>query len=79
MSFPKVLDPLPFRVLFAQRWAEFLQEHYANPEEVAVAFGVRYQTACNWWGALNRPSGDVVARAFILHPEPMRRHFADAA
>ena len=77
MSCSKVLDPASFRARFALYWSRFLREHYRNPEHVADAFGVRYQTALNWWQAVNRPSGDVVARAFMEHPE-IREHFKDA-
>ena len=64
MSLSKVLlDPHSFRARFAGYWSEFLQANYRNPEEVAVNFGVRYQTALNWWQGANRPSGDVVAMA----------------
>ena len=63
MSLSKVLDPRAFRARFAHHWSDFLKAHYRNPEAVAVAFGVRYQTALNWWQGVNRPSGDVVAFA----------------
>lgn len=63
MSQSKVLDPRSFRARFAVYWSEYLHANYANPEEVAVNFGVRYQTALNWWQGANRPSGDVVALA----------------
>lgn len=63
MSCPKVLDPRDFRARFAHYWSDFLRANYRNPEAVAVSFGVRYQTALNWWQAVNRPSGDVVALA----------------
>lgn len=63
MSWSKVIDPRSFRARFAGFWADFLHENYRNPEEVAVTFGVRYQTALNWWQGVNRPSGDVVALA----------------
>ncbi|RWR09785.1 hypothetical protein [Paenirhodobacter populi] len=63
MSWSKVLDPRAFRARFAHCWADFLHQNYRNPEEVSVAFGVRYQTALNWWQGINRPSGDVVALA----------------
>lgn len=61
MSFAKVFDPHQMRVRFADHWAEFLRANYRNPEEVAVAFDVRFQTAMNWWNGANRPSGDRVA------------------
>ncbi|SIO36852.1 hypothetical protein SAMN05444722_1709 [Rhodovulum sp. ES.010] len=73
-SLPKVLDPRGFRAVFAARFSEFLRANYRNPEEVAVNFGVRYQTALNWWDGLNRPSGDVVALAFLRHGPEMSEH-----
>ena len=63
MSLPKVFEPRAFRARFAHYWSEFLQANYRNPEEVAHVFGVRFQTALNWWNGANRPSGDVVAFA----------------
>lgn len=63
MSHTKVLDPRAFRARFADYWSQFLRANYRNPEEVAVCYGVRYQTAVNWWNGANRPSGDVVALA----------------
>lgn len=63
MSHTKVFEPRAFRARFANYWSAFLRENYASTEEVAVAFGVRHQTACNWWHGANRPSGDVVALA----------------
>jgi hypothetical protein len=74
MSLAKVFEPRDFRVFFAQRWSNFLHENYRNPEEVSVAFGVRYQTAMNWWQGSNRPSGDVVALAFLSHGESLSKH-----
>jgi hypothetical protein len=73
VSLPKVLDPRVFRARFAHHWAEFLRAHYRRPEEVAVAFGVRYQTACNWWNGANRPTGDVVALAGRAFADFMER------
>jgi len=73
-SLSKVFDPRGFREVFAERWAGFLRANYRNPEEVAVSFGVRYQTALNWWDGLNRPSGDVVAMAFMRHGPALGKH-----
>lgn len=75
MSCTKVLERRPldspggFRRHFAHHFARFLQRNYRNPEAVAAAFGVRFNTACNWWNAANRPSGDSAALAFLMHPE----------
>ncbi|KFI27794.1 hypothetical protein CN97_00870 [Haematobacter massiliensis] len=57
-SHPKVLNPTILRACLADYWARFLQQNYARPEEVSVAFGVTYQTACNWWEGLHKPLGD---------------------
>lgn len=80
MSFAKVLDhpatapdPRALRLRFAALFAEFLRANYRNPEEVAVAFGVRFQTALNWWNGANRPSGDTVALAELRHPGHLAR------
>lgn len=77
MSYTKIIEPRGFRMRFAIYWSEFLKENYRNPEEVAVDFGVRYQTSLNWWQGLNRPSGDVVALAFIRHPEKMATYMRE--
>lgn len=76
MSLPKVFgrDPRDFRARFADYWSQFLRENYRNTEEVAVSFGVRHQTAANWWNAANRPSGDVVAMAGARFQDYLSRH-----
>ncbi|MEO9648797.1 MAG: hypothetical protein ABJ360_22425 [Roseobacter sp.] len=74
MSLSKVFDPRNFREFFAKRWSEFLQENYQNAEQVAVIYGVRYQTALNWWQGVNKPSGDVVAIACMRHGEEFTNH-----
>lgn len=65
-----------FRTFFAAKWAQFLRENYRNPEAVAVCFGVRFQTALNWWNGDNAPSGYAVAMAFQNNPEAATRHLA---
>lgn len=74
MSLSKVFDPHEFKAFFAERWAAFLRENYRNPEAVAVSFGVRYQTALNWWQGQNAPSGPAVARAFLEHGDAIAKH-----
>lgn len=76
MSQSKILDPISFRARFADYWSQFLREHYRNPEHVAHAFGVRYQTALNWWQGNNRPTGDVVAMAGQPFTDFLRDHAA---
>lgn len=77
MSRSKVLDHNSchsFRAFFAQRWKEFVRENYRNPEEVSVAFSVRFQTASNWWNGDNAPSGYAVAMAFRARPDSAAKH-----
>ncbi|OWJ71399.1 hypothetical protein CDV50_10365 [Haematobacter massiliensis] len=62
-SLSNLFEPRAFRLRFADYWSKFLRQNYRRPEDVAVAFGVTFQTACNWWDGLNRPSGDAVALA----------------
>lgn len=67
MSCTKVFDPRGFKAFFKHRFARFLQENYRNAEEVSVVFGVRYQTALNWWQGINAPSGDTSTLAAMMH------------
>lgn len=57
------------RSWFAPAFARWLQANFANIEAVAVGFGIRYQTARNWWNAEHRASGDTVALVFLAFPE----------
>ena len=61
MSLPKVFDPHRMRVDFPEMWARWLRVEFGTPERVAVAFGVTFQTACNWLAGVSRPTGDKVA------------------
>ncbi len=58
-----------FKTWFAPAFASYLQSRFANPEQVAMAFGVRNSTAWNWWNGDNRASGDAVARVFMTFPD----------
>lgn len=62
------IDPEAFRLWFAPNFARYLRETFVSTEQVAVAFGVRHQTAINWWHGSNRASGDSVALALISFP-----------
>lgn len=68
-SFDKVFDPYRLRHEFPDLWSAYLRGTFRNPEAVSVAFGVTFQTACNWWNATHRPSGDKVALAALRDPE----------
>lgn len=68
-SFSKVFEPYRFRSEFPDMWSAYLRASFRNPETVSVAFDVTFQTACNWWNATHRPSGDKVALAALRDPE----------
>ncbi len=57
---------------FAERFGYFLRRNFANPTQVAAAFGVRERTAENWWNGLNSPSGWQVAKVFLTWPTEAR-------
>ena len=54
-----------FRADFPDLWRDFLQSQFRSREAVSDYFEVAFQTACNWWEAKVRPSGDKVAQAAI--------------
>lgn len=55
----------------APAFARWLQANFAGPEIVATIFGVRYQTALNWWNGAHRASGDTVALVFLSYPQAL--------
>lgn len=57
-----------FRDWFLPTFARWLQANFRNHEHVAHDFGVRNQTALNWWNGDHRASGDTVALVFITFP-----------
>lgn len=73
-SLNRVFDPYRMRVEFPDLWAGYLRGHFRNPEAVAVAFDVTFQTACNWWNGTHRPSGDKVAIAALRDPDGFAEH-----
>jgi hypothetical protein len=64
---------------FAEVRKNFLRENYRNPEEVAHVYGVRFQSALNWWNGDNAASGAFVALDFRLHRKSAERHYGSAA
>lgn len=66
-----------FRDWFAPAFARWLQINFRDAETVAVTFGVRYQTALNWWNAAHRASGDTVALVFVAFPNAVAWFLAE--
>ncbi|MCA0963302.1 hypothetical protein [Salipiger bermudensis] len=67
-SWTKTLDRRRVRVISAELWSDFLRRNFRNQEAVAAFFEVRFQTACNWWLATNRPSADKIMIAVLELP-----------
>ncbi|MFN3275467.1 MAG: hypothetical protein ACK41U_12405 [Paracoccus sp. (in: a-proteobacteria)] len=51
------------REVFLRRWSLLMIASFDSREACAVHFGVSFQTACNWFDALNAPYGHHVDRA----------------
>ena len=70
MSKAKVFEICPrwLKSSFPSYVSRFLKSHYSGPEEVCYVYGVRYQTAYNWYYGLNKPSGDSVMLIELHHP-----------
>lgn len=58
----------PDRDQFMRRWSLLMIASFPSREACAVHFGVTFQTACNWFDAINRPYGDAVAHAVETLP-----------
>lgn len=69
----RLVDPCIYRASFLERWSDLIRHLFRTRDAVAVAFGVTFQTACNWWEGSNRPSGDKVALAALSWPEEFQR------
>lgn len=68
---PVAVEAGRVRDWFAPAFARWLQANFAGPEIVATIFGVRYQTALNWWNGAHRASGDTVALVFLSYPQAL--------
>lgn len=77
--FGQSFDPHRYRVLFPDRWAEFLRQNYRNSVEVAFNFDVTDQTATNWLNGTSRPTGDKVALAAAVKPAEFAKYLGTAA
>lgn len=71
-------DPFALRAAMAVRWGAWLRRHFRRPEDVAVAFGVTFQCARNWWGGLHRPSGETVLMAQLIWGEDFTSFMREA-
>lgn len=75
----KPIDPYAFRRCFPDRWSAYLRAHFRSSLEVALFFDVTERTAANWLEGSNRPSGDKVAIAAMMHPAGFKEHLTKAA
>ena len=56
-------NKLAEREFYMARFRTYLRGNFQNPEHVAHEFGVRFQTALNWWNGDNCPTGIPVMKA----------------
>ena len=66
MSYANLLEFPPLvceRQHSIELFQTFLHKYFRNPEHVAVAFDVRFTTACNWWNGTNLAGGVPVLKA----------------
>ncbi|MCV2870655.1 hypothetical protein OEW28_18740 [Defluviimonas sp. WL0002] len=68
------VDAGAFRDWFRVAFARYLQSNFRNAEAVATSYGVRFQTALNWWNGENTASGETVARTLL---DPAARAWFD--
>jgi len=62
------------RARFPELWSGYLRTYYRRPEEIAVDFGVTYQTALNWLSGVSRPTGDKVLKEVMDHPARLQEY-----
>lgn len=58
----------PDRDGFMRRWSLLMIASFSSREVCAVHFGVSFQTACNWFDAVNAPYGHHVDYAIETLP-----------
>lgn len=51
------------RAVFGRNWSLLMIASFSSREACAVHFGVTFQTACNWFDAMNAPYGHHVDHA----------------
>ncbi len=66
-----------FRAFFLSSFARWLQLNFRGPEHVASVFGVRHQTALNWWNGRNCASGDTIGVVFLTFPSAVEWFLAE--
>lgn len=69
-------DPYRMRREMPDLWAGYLGAHYGSPVRVVEAFGVTFQTACNWLEGAGRPTSDKVACDIVQFPGRFEAHLA---
>lgn len=71
-------DPVRYRSEFQPRWSRLIELVFGSRDRCAAEMGVTFQTACNWWDGIARPTGDKVAMLAFMHPEEFGRIMGDA-
>ena len=62
-SFGQPFDLHRYRVVFPDRWMEFLHGHFRDPVHVAFMFGVSERAARKWWEGVGAPRAEFALAA----------------
>ena len=61
--FGRPFDLHRYRVIFPDRWASFLKQHFRDHVHAAFVFGVSERTARNWWEGVSAPRAEFALAA----------------
>lgn len=64
---PVAIHAEGFEAWFVPALSVWLQTNFENAEHVARAFGVRFQTALNWWNGAHCAKGSSVGLIFMRY------------
>lgn len=77
--FQRPADLHRFRVVFPDKWSEFLRGDFQGPSHVAFFFSCDDRTARNWWNGTTGPSASAVVIAASVAPAMILHLIGEAA
>lgn len=73
------MDPDFYRSDFPDRWARLVRRVFRSRDRCSRHMGVTFQTSCNWFDGMTRPTGDKVALMALAYPDDFAAIMCDAA
>lgn len=73
------IDLHRLRIVFPDRWSDFLKGHFRDVRHVGFFFDVDDKTARNWWAGVTGPSASAVVAVASVHPAVIPFLMGDAA